>query len=43
MKAEALPPKEAIRKIDKQGKDPTEVCEMEGVMEQPSAGAFEIW
>ena len=43
MRAVALPSKEAIQELDQQGRDPTEVCEMEGVMEQPSAGAFEIW
>jgi hypothetical protein len=29
--------------MDRQEKDPTEVCEMEEGMEQLSAGAFEIW
>lgn len=43
MKVDALPPERAIQKIDQQEKDPTEVCEMEEVMEQLSAGAFEIW
>ena len=43
MRAVALASKEAIREIDQQGRDPTKVCEMENGMEQPSAGAFEIW